>query len=60
MILMLRNEEAATCRSGGVEAVLLLKILKAVAHFLLYTIHFSLKFVSLPSETKYYYYGNND
>ena len=37
-----------------------LKILKAVAHFLLFTILFSLKFVSLPSETKYYYYGNND
>ena len=37
-----------------------LKILKAVAHFSLFTILFSLKFVSLPSETKYYYYVNND
>ena len=37
-----------------------LKILKAVAHFLLFTILFSLKFVSLPSETKYYYYEHND
>ena len=37
-----------------------LKILKAVAHFSLFTILFSLKFVSLPSETKYYYYEHND
>ena len=44
----------------GVETVLLLKILKAVAHFSLFTILFSLKFVSLPSETKYYYYEHND
>ena len=38
----------------------LLKILKAVTNFLLFTILFSLKFVSLPSETKYYYYEHND
>ena len=37
-----------------------LKILKAVANFTLFTILFSLKFVSLPSETKYYYYEHND
>ena len=37
-----------------------LKILKAVTNFTLFTILFSLKFVSLPSETKYYYYRNND
>ena len=37
-----------------------LKILKAVANFTLFTILFSLKFVSLPSETKYYYYEYND
>ena len=37
-----------------------LKILKAVAHFSLFTILFSLKFVSLRSETKNYYYEHND